>query len=276
MPADLHIHTTFSDGTLGPEEIVRLAKKAGLTTIAITDHDVVAGIDQAQQAGQAVGLEVIPGIELTTEDLDTEIHILGYFIDHHDPGLIEIITRIQKSREERIFKICEKLKGLGVDLGPEKVFELAGHRAAGRPHVARALLADGHIKDFKEAFIRYIGFNGPAYVSHYKLSPEEAIKLVMAAGGVPVYGHPAVSNRDQVIPELIKAGLAGIEAYYGGHNHSQTRHYLKLAEKYGLLVTGGSDFHGGSTGREIELGQLSLADELMEKLRNEHLRRNKS
>jgi predicted metal-dependent phosphoesterase TrpH len=275
MPADLHIHTTFSDGTLDPEETVKLAKKAGLTVITITDHDVVAGIDRAQQAGRQVGLEVIPGIELTTEDLDAEIHILGYFFDHHDPGLIEVITRIQKSREERIFKICEKLKGLGVDLRPEKVFEIAGHRAAGRPHVARALLAEGHIKDFKEAFNRYLGFHGPAYVPHYKLSPEKAIKLVIAAGGIPVYGHPAVSNRDQAIPDLIQAGLAGIEVYYGGHNHSQTRHYLKLAEKYGLLVTGGSDFHGVNVGREISLGQSSLADELMEKIRNEHLRRNK-
>jgi predicted metal-dependent phosphoesterase TrpH len=276
MPADLHIHTTFSDGTQTPEEIVRLAKKAGLKSIAITDHDVVEGIDRAQKTGKEVGVEVIPGIEFTTEAFDTEIHILGYFIDHHHPGLLEAITRIQKDREERIFKICDKLKRLGVNLEPEKVFEVAGHRAAGRPHVARALIEKGLIKDFKEAFARYIDFHGPAYVSHYKLSPEEAVNLVVAAQGLAVYAHPAVSNCDQIIPDLVAAGLAGIEVYYSGHNRSQTRHYLNLARKYGLLATGGSDYHGLKSGREVKLGALTIPDELVEKLRDEYLRRNKS
>ncbi|KPJ68411.1 hypothetical protein AMJ44_06525 [candidate division WOR-1 bacterium DG_54_3] len=276
MSADLHIHTAFSDGTHSPEEIVELAKKAGLKTIAITDHDVVDGIDRAEKRGKEVGVEVIPGIEFTTEAFDTEIHILGYFIDHHQPELIEAITRIQKGREERVFKICEKLKGLGVDLDPKKVFEIAGHRAAGRPHVARALVAEGYVKDFREAFGKYIDFHGPAYVSHYKLSPEEAVKLVVSAKGVPVYAHPAVSNCDRIIPDLMVVGLAGIEVYYTGHNRTQTQHYLGLAKKYGLLPTGGSDYHGFKSGREVELGELTISDELVEKLRNEYLRRNKS
>ena len=275
MSADLHVHTTFSDGTHSPEEVVEQAGKAGLKTVAITDHDVVGGIDPALKKGKEIGVEVIPGIEFTTEKYDTEIHILGYFIDHHSPGLIEAITRIQKGREDRIFKICEKLKGLGVDLDPEEVFKLAGHRAPGRPHVARALVEAGHVKDFKEAFTRYIDFHGPAYVSHYKLSPEEAVRLVVAAGGVPVYAHPAVSNCDQIVPELMAAGLAGIEVYYSGHNKSQTRHYLSLAKKNGLLVTGGSDYHGFKSGREVELGELGIPDELVDKLKDEYLRRNK-
>lgn len=276
MPADLHIHTFFSDGTQSPEEVVEQAKKNGLTTIAITDHDVVAGIARAEQKGQEVGLTVIPGIELSTEAFDTEVHILGYFIDRNNQELLETITKIQKDRENRIYKICEKLKEVGIDLDPRKVFEIAGHKAAGRPHVARALIEAGFVSNFKEAFSKYIDFHGPAYVSHYKLSPEEAVKLVAASGGIAVYGHPAVSNCDQIIPDLMAAGLVGIEAYYGNHNKSQTKHYLKLVEKYGLLASGGSDYHGFSSGREIKLGDFSIPDELVDKLRDEHLRRNKS
>lgn len=276
MPADLHVHTSFSDGTQSPEEIVKLAKKNNVKTIAITDHDVVAAIDRAKVTGQEVGVEVIPGIELTTEAFDTEIHILGYFIDYHNPELLKVITKIQKDREERIFKICDKLNKLGIKLDPAKVFKIAGHRAAGRPHVARALIDEGLIQDFKEAFIKYIGFNGPAYVSHYKLSPEEAVKLIVTAGGIPVFGHPAISNCDQIIPDLMVVGLKGIEAYYRSHNQDTTQHYLDLAQKYGLLVTGGSDYHGFKSGREIDLGDISISDELMEKLRDEHARANKS
>jgi predicted metal-dependent phosphoesterase TrpH len=275
MPADLHIHTVFSDGTQSPEKIVELAKKAGLKTIAITDHDVVAGIERAVKKGEELGVEVIPGIELTTETLDTEIHILGYFIDCRSPALIHEITKIQKSREKRIVEICEKLKKLGVDLDPGKVFEIAGHRAAGRPHVARALMEEGFISNFREAFSKYIDFHGPAYVSHYKLSPAEAVKLVVSAKGVPVYGHPAVSNCDQIVPELAQAGLAGIEAHYISHNRDQTRHYVNLAKKNGLLVTGGSDYHGFKSGREVKIGDLAIPDELVEKLRDEYLHRNK-
>ncbi|MFH1826556.1 MAG: PHP domain-containing protein [bacterium] len=274
MPADLHIHTKFSDGTQSPQEVVELAHQAGLTAIAITDHDVVAGIDEALQEGQRFGIEVIPGIELTTETQDTEIHILGYFIDHHDQVLNEALAKIQKGRAERILKICEKLKQLGVDLLPEKVFAIAGHEAAGRPHVARALLEEGFISTFKEAFNKYLKFNGPAYVAHYKLSPEEAIGLVIKAKGIPVFGHPAVSNCDQLIPDLVKAGLAGIEVHYLSHSNSQTRHYLNIAKENKLLVTGGSDYHGLDSGRDVKLGDLTISDELVEKIRNEYLHRN--
>jgi predicted metal-dependent phosphoesterase TrpH len=276
MPADLHVHTNFSDGTESPEDVVKEAKKAGITEIAITDHDVVEGIDRAVAKGEELGVEVIPGIEFTTEVLDTEVHILGYYIDHRDHSLLKTIKKIQKSREERIFKICEKLKELGIPLEAKKVFEIAGHRAAGRPHVARALIQEGYVKNFREAFGKYIDFHGPAYVSHYKLLPEDAIKLVIAAKGIAVYAHPAVSNCDQIIPDLITAGLAGIEVYYPGHTEEQTKHYLNLAKKYALLVTGGSDYHGRRSGREIGIGYVSIADDLMEKIKNEYLHRNKS
>jgi predicted metal-dependent phosphoesterase TrpH len=275
MPADLHIHTTFSDGTDTPEKVVELAKAAGLTAIAITDHDGIAGIEPAVKKGNEVGLEVVPGIELTSETPGAEIHVLGYFIDYRSPQLLQTIAKIQNGRRDRIYKICDKLKGLGIDLRPEEVFQEAGHLAAGRPHVARVLMAKGIVQSFKEAFIKYLDSRGPAYVPHYKLSPEEAIKLIVAAKGIPVFGHPAVSDVDQIIPELMAVGIAGIEVYYGGHNQSETEHYRNLAEKFGLLVTGGSDYHGEISGRESGLGDISISDELMEKLKNEHLRRNK-
>ena len=267
MSADLHIHTNFSDGTQSPEAVVKLAKKNGLKTIAITDHDGVAGIEPAQRAGKAAGVAVIPGIEFTTEAYDTEIHILGYYIDSHSPELLTALSKIQRGREDRIYKICEKLKDLGVDLDAEKVFKLAGHRDAGRPHVANALKAEGFVKSFKEAFDRYIAFHGPAYVSHYKLSPVEAVKLIVAANGVAVFAHPGLSNCDQIIAELMSAGLRGLEVYHGSHDQGRIDHYLQLAQKDGLLVTGGSDFHGFKSGLESELGAVSINDELVEKLR---------
>ena len=274
MPADLHIHTNCSDGTLRPEEVVELAKKAGLTTIAITDHDVIAGIEPAKIRGQGIGVEVIPGIEMTTEAGAAEVHILGYYLEYKNASLNAILLQIQKGREERIYKICDKLKGLGVNLDPEKVFAEAGHRAPGRPHVARALQAVGAVSNFKEAFVRYIDNRGPAYVPHYKLVPAEAVKLIANAGGIPVFAHPKISDVDHIIPELMADGLLGIEVYYPGYSPEQIKHYLTLAEKYGLLVTGGSDFHGTKSGREIELGSITLPDELVDKIRNEYLRRN--
>ncbi len=276
MPADLHIHTSFSDGTDSPEKIVELAKKNGLTTIAITDHDVIAGIGPAQKKGAELGVEVIAGIELTTEIPDTEVHILGYFINLQHPRLIETITRIQQGRKERIVKICEKLGEQGIKLLPEEVFDLAGHYCAGRPHVARALIKKGYIKTFKEAFIKYIGFKGPAYVPHYKLSPEEAIKLIVEAGGLPVFGHPVLSDCDQLIPEFVAAGLAGIEVFYGSHSETETNHYLDLVKKHGLAATGGSDYHGSNGGRLSELGQIKLDDQWVKGLKDEYIRRNKS
>lgn len=270
----MHIHSNLSDGTHSPEEVVDLAKEAGLKTIALTDHDMVDGIEAAQRRGGQVGLEVLPGIEFTCEVPKAEIHILGYFIDWRSPELTSVLKKIQEDRVRRIYKIVEKLKTLGVQLEPEEVLALSGKKAPGRPHVARALIKRGAVGSFKEAFRRYLDFRASAYVSHYKLSPAEAIKLIRQIGGVAVFAHPAVSNCDEIIPELIGEGLRGLEVYYTGHNPGQTKRYLALARKYDLLVTGGSDFHGLDSGREVKLGELTIPDELVEKLRNEHLRGN--
>lgn len=267
MSADLHIHTTFSDGTLTPAEIVREAKKAGLKTIAITDHDVVDGIEEARREAQRVGIEVIPGIEITTEIPGYEIHILGYYIDYNSPELSQILKKIQEDRSARIGRIVAKLDKLGVKIDTQRVLEVAGRGSAGRPHVARVLLEAGYVKSIREAFNRYLDYKAPAYEPHYKLTPPEAIKLILSAGGIPVYAHPGTSKCDHLIPDLIGSGLLGLEVYHTGHGQTKTKHYLRLAQKYGLLVTGGSDFHGLGSGRETGLGSIAISDELVEKLK---------
>ena len=272
----MHLHSNLSDGLDSPEELVDLAKKAGLKTISLTDHDNVDGIERAQRRGAEVGVEVIPGIEFTCEIPRAEVHILGYFIDFKDPELLQTLKKIQEDRVKRIYKIVEKLRGLGVGLSPEDVFSISGKKAPGRPHVARALIAKGHVSNFKEAFIRYLDFRAPAYVSHYKLTPSDAVKLIAKAGGVPVFAHPVISNCDEIIPGLTADGLAGIEVYYPGYDEQQIKKYTTIAKKFGLLVTGGSDFHGLESGREAKLGDIAIPDEYVDKLKDEYLRRNKS
>jgi len=276
MPADLHLHTNFSDGTDTPEVLVTLAKDVGLTTIAVTDHDTADGVVPAIKKGEELGLTVIPGIEFSTDDYNTEIHILGYFVDLNNASFQESLKKLQKGRQERIYKMCEKLQKMGINLAAETVLKMAGNQAPGRPHVARAMVQEGFIDNFRDAFRGFIEFGAPAYTEHYKMKAIEAIKLVLDAGGLPVYAHPGVSKCDQVIPEFVAAGLAGIEAIYPLHNEGQTQHYINLAIKHGLLITGGSDHHGQEPSRRLKLGEFLLDDKYAEKLKNEYLRRNKS
>ncbi|MBU1867055.1 MAG: PHP domain-containing protein [Candidatus Margulisbacteria bacterium] len=274
MPADLHIHTNQSDGTFSPEETVKMAAAAGLKTISLTDHDNVDGLEEAQRVAALSGIELIPGIEMTTETAQAEVHILGYYLDHKNPELLEVLTRIQASRVERIYTIVEKLKSLGVEIEATEVFALSGEKSPGRPHVARALIKKGIVLNFREAFKRFLDFRAPAYVPHFKLTPNEAIKLIKGSGGIAVFAHQAISKADDLIPEMINSGLRGIEAYYLGHYADQVDYYVRLGKKNGLLLTGGSDFHGEDSGRESKLGDFSIPDELVDKLRNEHLRGN--
>ena len=274
MPADLHIHSNFSDGIDTPGEIVKQAAAAGLKTIALTDHDTLAGIEAAEREGLRSKVEVIPGIELTTEKPRAEIHILGYFMDRQSGELAEVLAKIQQGRIDRIYQIVKKLKGLGLAIEPDEVFALSGKNSPGRPHVARVLMRKGIVANFKEAFSRYLDFRAPAYVPHYRLLPAEAVKLVKRTGGLPVFAHPVVSNCDEIIPELAAAGLRGLEIYYPGYYADQIAHYLALAAKHNLLATGGSDYHGGDAGRDLKLGEHTIPDELVEKLKNEHLRGN--
>lgn len=274
MPADLHVHSNCSDGTEPPSQVVAAAKAAGLTTISLTDHDTLEGIPEALAAGEREGVCVIPGIEFSTEVKKTEIHILGYFIDTANADLLSLLIKIQNNRKDRIKEICEKLSKLGVSLDPEKVFKKAGNDAPGRPHVARVMVEEGLVGSFNEAFDRFIDFRAPAYVPHYRLDPKESIKLIKRAGGVPVFAHPNISRCDELIGDFVGAGLRGLEAYYPNYFESTTQKYLDIAKKYNLIVTGGSDYHGLNSGREIKLGEFTIKDELVEELKNEHLRGN--
>ncbi len=264
--ADLHLHTVFSDGTYTPEEITRRASFLGFSAISVVDHDTVMGIEKVIDAGRAYGLEVLPGMELSTEYENREIHILGYLIDYKSQSLIEKLAVLSKTRVERIYKITEKLRGLGINLEAKAVFDIAKQGNPGRLHIARAMKASGFVNSTGEAFYRYIGDKCAAYVSGFKLSPSEGINLIRQAGGIAVLAHPYSLNRDELIPKLVDFGLMGLEVYYSEHTQSMINFYLNLAKKFKLVVTGGSDCHGEAK-PEIKIGSIKIPYELVEKLK---------
>lgn len=268
--ADLHIHTHYSDSTFSPEEVIALAGKKALSAIAICDHDCVAGIEPTMAAVSAANadIEIIPGIEITVEKQDAEIHILGYFIDYKAGWFLEKLKEIQDARIERIHKMVEKLNEAGIALRAEEVFALGGKGTVGRLHLAQAMLNTGKVKSFREVFGEYIGFQKKCYVPHVKFSPEEAINTILRAGGVPAIAHPALMGRDEYISELTGYGLRAIEVYHTDHKPSMVKHYEEFAASHGLLMTGGSDCHGMGKGRPL-IGIVRIPYELVDKIREE-------
>jgi len=264
--ADLHVHTSESDGTFTPKQLVKESLARNLSAIAIVDHDTVGAISEAMEAAQGVDLEIIPGIELTAQYENQEIHILGYFIDCQNKALLEKLELVQLNRIQRVHKIVNNLEGEGVKLNAQTVFDISGKGTVGRMHIARALLKEGWVTTTAEAFRKYIGDKSPAYVLGFSLSPLEAINLIKGAGGVAVLAHPYILHNDELITELAGYGLQGIEVYYPEHSQSMVNFYLDLAKKLNLLVTGGSDFHG-SVKPEIKLGAIKIPIELVDKLR---------
>ena len=266
--ADLHIHTFYSDSTFSPQEVMDYAERKGLSAIAICDHDCIDGIEECRKIGGNTGPEVISGIEITAEKSDAEIHILGYLMDCRKDWFKKRLKEIQGFRVERIHKMVKKLNEANVRISSEEVFKLAGKGSVGRLHLAKAMLKSGKIKNFKEAFDKYIGFLKPCYVSNVKMSPKEAIEMILKAGGVPILAHPAIMNKDGYIPELIEYGLRGIEVYHTDHDTKARRHYEELAKRHSLLMTGGSDCHGLGKGRVL-IGSVRVPYELVEKLKEE-------
>ncbi len=243
--ADLHVHTNASDGTWSPAEAVRTAARLGLRAIAITDHDTLDGIPEALRTGERVGVEVVPGVEINTDYAGTEVHVLGYFVDFQEESpLLKLLYRIRKARDERARNMVEKLRQLGVGISFERVKELADGAVVGRPHVARALIELGIVRDLREAFAKFIGPGAPAYVPRYKLTPQQAIAEIMNNGGVAVLAHPGLIGKDELIAEAVEAGLTGLEVLYPEHTPECRRRYTELACTYNLVVTGGSDCHG--------------------------------
>jgi predicted metal-dependent phosphoesterase TrpH len=264
--ADLHLHTQFSDGTFTPEELVLHAQKHGLACIALTDHDTVEGCARAATACAAVKMEFIPGAELTAEHADTEVHILGYFLDTQNPLLLEKLARFQVDRQNRIHEMCAALNQAGIPLKAEAVFALANCKSPGRPHVARALVKEKLIGNLDEAFERYLKKGRPAWVPKTKMSALESVELIHQAGGLAVMAHPGLNRTDEIIPDLVDAGLDGIECFHTKHSTVMAERYLEIAEKHGLLVTGGSDCHGFSKKAPL-IGTVRLPYDHVEKLK---------
>jgi len=245
---DLHLHTTHSDGVHTPEDVVAFARQARLAVIAITDHDTLDGLPAAQAAAEAAGIDFIPGVELSASDHHADVHILGYYLDPETPGLAAELRILREGRLSRAERILDLLARLGAPLHLERVVTIAAGAPVGRPHIGAALIEAGHVGTMDEAFDRYIGYHAPAYVPKRTLDPAGAIDLVKRAGGVPVLAHPGSLRRDDLIPALVAHGLVGIEVWHPKHDAQRVRTYMAAAETFGLLVTGGSDFHGAGRG----------------------------
>src|SRR5476651_2034126 len=264
--ADLHLHTFFSDGTFTPEELVERAGKIGFAAIALTDHDTVEGCDRAAAACAAANMEFITGTELTAEHEDTEVHILAYFVDTQNQTLLKRIAEFQTVRQSRIHEMVAALNELGIPLKAESVFALANCKSPGRPHVARALVKENLIGNLDEAFERYLKKGRPAWVPKTKMSALEGVELIHQAGGLAVMAHPGLNRTDEIIPDLVAAGLDGIECFHTKHSTAMAERYLEIAEKYHLLVTGGSDCHGFSKVKPL-IGTVKLPYDHVEKMK---------
>ena len=250
---DLHMHTTRSDGRLTPTELVELVASQGVKTFAVTDHDTTEGLAEAADAvARYPGLTLIDGVELSTDIEGSEVHILCYFVDKTDERFQAQLARFREGRYARGKGMVEKLAALGMPLSWERVLEIAGDASVGRPHVARALIEAGHVATNQEAFDKYIGRGGPAYVEREKLTPEEAIALGASNGAVPVLAHPVYTKGvEDFLPSMKEAGLKGIEVYYGTYSPEDERRFEDLAEAHGLIPCGGSDYHGNYEGQRL-------------------------
>ncbi|MFW6237872.1 MAG: PHP domain-containing protein [Halanaerobiales bacterium] len=272
MPADLHLHSVYSDGSLTPRELIEKAKSRGLSAVAIADHDTVEGTREALKAGKEAGVEVIPAIEFSTFSGPAEIHILGYYIDFRSDKLLGKVNEIFSAREERARKMVQKLQKMDIEITYSQVKKLAGDNYVGRPHIARTLVKGGYVDEMGEAFSEeLIGNNGRAYVEKYKISPEEAIELIKTAGGIPVLAHPVFINHGEPlkyedIEEFLNSGLEGLEVFHSRHDREACEYYKDVAGELGLLITGGSDYHGDNS-PDIELGDILLPDRYLSRLR---------
>jgi hypothetical protein len=253
---------------LSPEEVVRKAAELGLAVIGLADHDTVDGIVPAlTEAQKFPGLKVIPAVEVSTDVPSGEVHILGYFIDYTSHELAEMLVRFRNSRERRAQGMVAKLADLGIYIRWQRVKEIAGTGTIARPHIAQAMLEKGYISSIREAFVKYIGRDGPAYVGREKLTPAEAVELVVQAKGLPVMAHPLTAPEPEaMVSELKAAGLVGMEAYYNGYPDDEIEYLAGLAEKHGLIATGGSDYHGFGDSGETMMGGAAVPMESAERL----------
>jgi 3',5'-nucleoside bisphosphate phosphatase len=265
--ADLHVHTTASDGVLTPAQVVREVVAAHLMAVAISDHDTIEGIDPAIEEAAKVGVIVVPAVEINTDFGKDEVHILGYYIDHRSSELRAHLEHQRRGRLERAERMVDRLNEIGVRISMARVLEIAGSGAIARPHIARAIVEAGYASNMNGAFGRYLIRGTAGYVPRSKLTPFQAIEIIRGSKGVAVFAHPGDSKHDEMIPQLVDAGLQGIEAYHTDHSFHQRRRYVKLAQQYGLIATGGSDSHGPGLMKDIAIGQVTVGIEVVDRLR---------
>lgn len=271
--ADLHMHTKASDGLHTPADIVRIAQQAGLSAIAITDHDTTAGVKEAMKEGERLGIEVVPGVEISTSTKGQDIHILGYFIDLDDAQFAQRLEELRQTRNHRNELLIKKLQQLGIEITMEEVLEgvnAAEDESIGRPHFADVLIRKGYVSSLKEAFEVYLGKEGKAYVNSERNEPHHAIKWIKQAGGAVVIAHPGLYADDALVEEIIEQGADGIEVFHADHSADDEARYLKMAEKHQLIVTAGSDFHGERAGIVFHapVGSRRINVDVIKQLRN--------
>jgi predicted metal-dependent phosphoesterase TrpH len=263
---DLHMHTWHSDGFYSPEKLISKANNQGIRILSITDHDSVNGMSEAMECAEKFGIEVIPGVEISTDIRDTEVHILGYFVDPKNKDLEHYLSFFREERYKRAIRMVKKLNILGLDITIDDILVFAKTSAMGRPHIAQALLAKGQVKSFFEAFYKYIGNHAPAYERKVHLSPQSAFKIISDAGGLSFIAHPG-NMPEILIKELIDAGVDGIEVIHPSHSPEQVRFYRGIVNEYFLLESGGSDFHGGKREDDENLGKYYTSPKVVDTMR---------
>ena len=263
--ADLHVHSDCSDGTERPEAVVERAASLGFSGLAIADHDTVRGIAPARSRAQALGLTLISAVELSTTAEKGDLHILGYGVDVEDAGLLDTLSGIEATRRERVSRMLRQLNDLGVKVDLETFFARYPEGSVGRLHVARFLMEAGHVTSRDEAFQRYLGMGRPAYERVNAISPDEGIRLIRKAGGVPALAHPGRTHKDHLIASLTSAGLQAVEVYHSGHPPAAARYYKELVAQKGLLPVGGSDCHGAGKD-QVLMGRVKVPMEYLKAL----------
>jgi 3',5'-nucleoside bisphosphate phosphatase len=260
---DLHTHSTASDGTLPPERVIEAAESCGLAALALTDHDTIDGVRPAREAAERAGIRVIAGVELSAYDQDHEVHLLALHLSHLGP-LEKRLTDLRLSRHARAGRIVDRLNVLGVPLTLDEVLQQSNGGAVGRPHVARAMIARGLVSDFRDAFTRYLGAKGSAFVPKDRLSVEEAIAIAHEAGAIAIWAHPGDGGRRERLEPLVTAGLDGVEVRHPSHSSEDTKRLQALTDFFGLVPSGGSDWHGAMDGPR-RLGMMNVPIEWLEK-----------
>jgi 3',5'-nucleoside bisphosphate phosphatase len=263
MRVDLHMHSTASDGVYSPAEVVEIALTHRMDVIALTDHDNIQGIPSALDAAQHSALQVIAGVELSSQDAKVDRHLLGYLVDITYAPLLAQLDDLRNGRVYRLHEMAEKLEAIGLPIEVDYVLKLAGDGSVGRPHLARAMLEKGYVSSIQDAFNRYIGDNGPAYVPHPTFAPDDAIRLIHEAGGVAVLAHPGhYDNYAAIIEALVDDGLDGVEVYYHDHTTKVTSDLYLLAKQHDLIMTVGSDFHRREADGSARIGSVRFPPEL--------------